>query len=165
LATPAPAVRAPAARAPTVTPPLPAFGAEARLTLDYALMGMSARPHPMRGLRRKLRRRGVRAIAELAEAGEGQVARVAGWVIAAQRPPTAKGMGFLVLEDETGRLPVACPPNLAAELHGIVRTARVVIATGRVERVRWYRSLLATALHDAANELAERRSARAGKLA
>jgi error-prone DNA polymerase len=84
---------------------------------------------------------------ELADLLAGQVARVAGWVISAQRPPTAKGMGFLVLEDETGRLPVACPPRSAAELHALVRQARVVVATGRVERVWWYRSLLALELH------------------
>ncbi|HEX9039050.1 MAG TPA: DNA polymerase III subunit alpha [Ktedonobacterales bacterium] len=145
------------APSPAAAPPLPAFDAETRLTLDYALMGMSSRPHPIHGMRRALRRRGVWTIAELAGAEAGQVARVAGWVISAQRPPTAKGMGFLVLEDETGRLPVACPPKLAAELHATVRNARALIVTGRVERVRWYRSLLALALSDVDEELAKRR--------
>jgi error-prone DNA polymerase len=124
-------------------PPLPALDAKDREALDYALLGMSARPHPMRALRRDLRRRGVRAIAELAEMPAGQVARVAGWVISAQRPPTAKGMGFLVLEDETGRLPVALPPKLATHMHALVRSGRPLIVTGHGERVRWYRSLLA----------------------
>ncbi|HEX8995172.1 MAG TPA: DNA polymerase III subunit alpha [Ktedonobacterales bacterium] len=137
LATPDPA-------APPAEPPaLPTLDAGARLALDYALLGMSARPHPMRAYRRDLRRRGVYAIAELAEVGEERVARVAGWIISAQRPPTAKGMGFLVLEDETGRLPVAMPPPLAAQLHALARGGRPLVVTGRVERVRWYRSLLA----------------------
>ncbi|HEU0027939.1 MAG TPA: OB-fold nucleic acid binding domain-containing protein, partial [Ktedonobacterales bacterium] len=134
---------APAATPPITPPPLPALDASARLALDYALLGMSPRPHPMRALRRDLRKRGVRAIAELAEIPAGQVTRVAGWVISAQRPPTAKGMGFLVLEDETGRLPVAVPPRLAAAMYPLVRGSSPLIATGRVERVRWYRSLLA----------------------
>ena len=69
--------------------------------------------------------------------------RIAGWPISAQRPPTAQGMGFLVLEDETGRLPVALPPRIAGELHRLIRTARVVAVVERVEQVRWYRSLLA----------------------
>ncbi len=60
------------------------------------------------------RRAGHRGLAEVAE---GRVVRVAGWPISAQRPPTAKGMGFVVLEDETGRLPVALPPRLAAEMY------------------------------------------------
>jgi error-prone DNA polymerase len=83
----------------------------------------------------------VRRIAELARIPEGRVVRVAGWPISAQRPPTAHGVGFLVLEDETGRLPLALPPRLAAELRRIVRDARYLIAIGRLERVRWYRSL------------------------
>jgi DNA polymerase III alpha subunit len=130
-------------------PSLPALDAEARVALDYALLGMSARPHPMRAYRRALRRSGVRAIAELAEIAEGRVAHVAGWAISAQRPPTAKGMGFLVLEDETGRLPVALPPRLAGRLHALARGGHPLIVTGRVERVRWYRSLLATAIRAA----------------
>ena len=127
-------------------PPLPALDRSERSALDYTLLGLSAQPHPMALRRRALRRRGVYTIAELGEAEEGRILRVAGWPISAQRPPTAKGMGFLVLEDETGRLPVALPPRLAAELHRVIRNARVVIVTGRVERVRWYRSLLATGL-------------------
>jgi error-prone DNA polymerase len=124
-------------------PPLPALSRDERAALDYGLLGLSAQPHPMRLLRRDLRRSGIRAIAELAELGAGRVTQVAGWAISAQRPPTAKGMGFLVLEDETGRLPVALPPRLAADLHRILRDARVVAVCGRVEHVRWYRSLLA----------------------
>jgi error-prone DNA polymerase len=130
-------------------PSLPALDAEARVALDYALLGMSARPHPMRAYRRALRRSGVHAIAELAEIDEGRLVHVAGWAISAQRPPTAKGMGFLVLEDETGRLPVALPPRLAGRLHALARGGHPLIVTGRVERVRWYRSLLATAIRAA----------------
>ncbi len=127
-------------------PALPSLDGEERVALDYQLLGLSARPHPMRLLRRELRRSGVRAIAELVDVAEGRVVRVAGWPISAQRPPTAKGMGFLVLEDETGRLPIALPPWLASELYHTIRGARAVVVTGRVESVRWCRSLLASAL-------------------
>jgi DNA polymerase III alpha subunit len=51
----------------------------------------------------------------------------------AQCPPTAKGMGFLVLEDETGRLPVAAPPQLAEQMYRRIRQTRVVAVAGRVE--------------------------------
>jgi error-prone DNA polymerase len=117
-------------------PDLPALEQEERAAWEYRTMGLSARPHPMRLLRRDLRRRGV---------------RIAGWPIAAQRPPTAKGMGFLVLEDETGRLPVAVPPQLAAQLYRRIRQARVVAVAGRLERIRWYHSLLAMDLHEIAS--------------
>jgi error-prone DNA polymerase len=145
LATPEPDSVTPTRSAATL-PALPTLGAAERAGIDYSLLGMSARAHPMRAERRNLRRRGVRAIAELAEVADRQVTRVAGWVISAQRPPTAHGMGFLVLEDETGRLPVALPPRLAAQMHALARGGCPLIITGRVERVRWYRSLLATSI-------------------
>jgi error-prone DNA polymerase len=136
----------------TLAPPpdLPALDQEQRVAWEYRVMGLSARPHPMRLLRRDLRRRGVRAISDLKDIPAGRVVRVAGWPISAQRPPTAKGMGFLVLEDETGRLPVAVPPQLAEQMYRRIRQARVVAVTGRVERVHWYRSLLAMDLRELA---------------
>ena len=158
LALAEPAADAPPSSAGVAGPPaLPALDAEALTALDYALLGMSSRPHPMRGYRRALRRCGAHTIAELAGMAEGRVAHVAGWAISAQRPPTAKGMGFLVLEDETGRLPVALPPALAARLHALARGGRPLLVTGRVERVRWYRSLLAIAVRAAPLAIPERR--------
>jgi error-prone DNA polymerase len=136
-----------ASDAPNDAPSLPALTAEERAALDFQFLGMSARPHPMRLMRRELRRTGIRPIAEVAEMPEGRVIRVAGWAISAQRPPTAKGMAFLVLEDESGRLPVALPPHLAEQMHRVIRSARVVAVAGHVERVRWYRSLLGFDLH------------------
>jgi error-prone DNA polymerase len=131
-------------------PSLPALNEEERQALDYRLLGLSARPHPLRLQRRELSRRGIRAIAELADIPAGRVVRVAGWPISAQRPPTAHGMGFVVLEDETGRLPVALPPKLAVQMHRVIRTSRVVVVSGRLERVRWYHSVLGFDLEGAA---------------
>jgi DNA polymerase III alpha subunit len=132
-------------------PDLPALDQEERAAWEYRTMGLSARLHPMRLLRRDLRRHGVRSIADLMAIPAGWMVRIAGWPISAQCPPTAKGMGFLVLEDETGRLPVAVPPQLAEQMYRRIRQARVVAVTGRVERIRWYHSLLAMDLHEIAS--------------
>jgi DNA polymerase III alpha subunit len=138
----------------TLDPPptLPALDQEERAAWEYRMMGLSARPHPMRLLRRSLRRRGVRPIADLKDIPAGCIVRVAGWPISAQRPPTAKGMGFLVIEDETGRLPVAVPPQLAEQMYRRIRQAKVVIVAGRVERISWYRSMLAMDLREYSSE-------------
>jgi error-prone DNA polymerase len=101
----------------------------------------------MRLQRPALHKRGILTIAELANVPAGRVVRVAGWPISAQRPPTAKGMGFAVIEDETGRVPVALPPQLAAELQRTIRDARYLVVVGRLERVRWYRSVLAVQVY------------------
>jgi len=124
-------------------PALPALTRFERDALDYTDLGMSPRPHPIRHERPQPDRRGVLRIADLDNVADGRIVRVAGWVISAQRPPTAHGVGFVVLEDETGRLPVAMAPTLAADLRGILRDAHYLIAVGRFERVRWYRSLWA----------------------
>jgi error-prone DNA polymerase len=92
--------------------------------------------------RRWLTAVGVLPIAQLGEMAEGQRVIVAGKVISAQRPPTAKGMAFLVLEDETGRVQVACPPAVAEALRLVLVESRFVAVSGRVERTRWHRSLL-----------------------
>jgi len=128
-------------------PVLPALDREQQSILDYRLLGLSSRPHPMRLQRPALRKRGILTIAELANVPAGRVVRVAGWPISAQRPPTAKGMGFAVIEDETGRLPVALPPQLAAEMQRTIRDARYLVVVGRLERVRWYRSVLAVQVY------------------
>jgi hypothetical protein len=54
----------------------------------------------------------------------------------------------LVLEDETGRLPVAVHPQLAKQMYRRIRQARVVVVSGRVERISWYRSMLAMELRE-----------------
>jgi hypothetical protein len=45
-------------------------------------------------------------------------------------------MGFLVIEDETGRLPIAVPPQLAEQMYRRIRQARVVAVAGCIERIR-----------------------------
>ena len=62
---------------------------------------------------------------------------------AAQRAaPSATGMGILVIEDETGRVQVACSPTVADTLRLVLAESRFVAVSGRVERTRWHRSLL-----------------------
>jgi hypothetical protein len=57
-------------------------------------------------------------------------------------------MAFLVLQDETGHLQVAIPPRVADRMYRFARHTRVVLATGRLEREKWHRSLLALSLFD-----------------
>jgi error-prone DNA polymerase len=123
-------------------PPLPLLSLQHEVEWDLATQGLSARPHPMSFRRRWLDAVGVVPIARLADMTAGQRVIVAGKVISAQRPPTAKGMGFLVLEDETGRIQVACPPRVAETLRLVLVESSFVAVSGRLERMRWHRSLL-----------------------
>ena len=59
--------------------------------------------------------------------------RVAGMVTARQRPATAKGVVFMLLEDEHGVINLIVPPPVAERCRMAVRAAGFVIARGRLE--------------------------------
>jgi error-prone DNA polymerase len=71
---------------------------------------------------------------------------VAGLVTHRQAPPTARGVVFLSLEDETGMLNVICPPHVWARHRRIAATAPALLVYGRIERTGGAVNLLATAL-------------------
>lgn len=75
---------------------------EERLMADFASTGLTLGPHPMAHHREKLDDAGIIPAPELRRAADGAYARIAGAVIARQRPGAASGFIFLSLEDETG---------------------------------------------------------------
>jgi error-prone DNA polymerase len=92
--------------------PLSRMTDEERLVADFRGTGLTVGPHPMAYRRAELKQRGVRAAIELAKLPDGTRVRVAGAVIARQRPGTAKGFVFLSLEDETGIANAIITPQL-----------------------------------------------------
>ncbi len=75
--------------------------------------------------------------------------RVADLPFSAQRPPTARRYGFRVREGASGRLPIALAAMLADQMHRVIRSSRIILVIGRVERVRCYRSVLGFELQQA----------------
>ena len=73
---------------------------------------MSTGPHPMTYCREALSKLQVKRACDLSRVRDGQYTRVAGCVIARQRPRTAKAFVFLSLEDETGISNVIVNPDL-----------------------------------------------------
>ena len=67
--------------------------------------------HPVAHIRAALDARQVLTAAAARSADDGAVVAVAGLVTHRQRPPTARGVVFLSLEDETGMVNVICPPR------------------------------------------------------
>jgi len=92
--------------------PLRPMTPDERLRADYGGMGLTVGPHPMELRRAALASRGVLPATALVPALDGRQVRVAGMVIARQRPGTAKGFVFLMLEDETGIANVIVRPDL-----------------------------------------------------
>jgi len=100
--------------------PLPPMTDEERLVADFRGTGLTAGPHPMAYRRADMKKRGIRAAIELAKLPDGAQVRVAGAVIARQRPGTAKGFVFLSLEDETGIANAIITPQLFEQDHTVV---------------------------------------------
>ena len=92
--------------------PLRPMNHEERLVADFRGTGMTVGPHPMAYHRAKMQTMGVRTAIELSGVRNGQNVRIAGGVIARQRPGTAKGFVFLSLEDETGVANAIVTPDL-----------------------------------------------------
>jgi error-prone DNA polymerase len=119
---------------PTVaTPPLPEQSVWERLLSDYRSTGLSTGVHPLALLRPELPR-GTLSSVDLPGARNGSRVAVAGMVVARQRPPTANGVTFLLLEDEHGQLNVIVMPPLYAKNRALVRGEPIMLARGRLQR-------------------------------
>jgi error-prone DNA polymerase len=97
---------------PDTTSPLDPMTHEERLVADFRGTGVTVGPHPMAYHRSHMEKLRVRQAIELPNLQQGKRIRVAGSVIARQRPGTAKGFVFLSLEDETGVANVIVTPTL-----------------------------------------------------
>ncbi len=100
---------------------------------DYRALGWSLRGHPVALLRARLSSP-TTPVAALARIRPGTRVACAGLVISRQRPASAKGLIFLLLEDETGTANAVVYPDVLAALRAVVLHARFVLLRGRLER-------------------------------
>jgi error-prone DNA polymerase len=115
--------------------PLLQMTAEERLVADFLGTGMTVGPHPLAYHRAALRVAGVRMASELPKLPDGLRVRVAGAVIARQRPGTAKGFVFLSLEDETGIANAIITPQLFEKDHTVVVRHPYLLIEGRLQNL------------------------------
>ncbi|MGP8172982.1 MAG: DNA polymerase III subunit alpha [Terracidiphilus sp.] len=113
--------------------PLQQMTTDERLTADYAGTGLTTGPHPMAYHRETLRQDGILSAEELAQGHSNQPVRIAGCVIARQRPGTAKGFVFLSLEDETGIANVILAPDVFERDRTVVTRARFLLIEGLLQ--------------------------------
>ena len=102
--------------------------------LDYFATGVSINGHPMHHMRARLRSAGVVDSQGLRELSGGESIIVAGLVTIRQRPASANGTIFLLLEDEWGFINVVVPSFLVDEFSEVVKFATFVLVQGRFEK-------------------------------
>ena len=145
------------------------------MVADYATTGLTLGPHPLALLRPSLT--GTVSCRDLEDLPHEARVRIGGLVVARQRPGTAKGIVFILLEDEFGTINLIVPPPVYERHRLTVRSEPLILAEGRLERLPiaggainvYVRDLrpLVSADEDGAGviELAERRAAAAAAAA
>ena len=131
---------------PTVdTPELRDLTRWERMLADYRETGLSVGDHPLALLRSHLPP-GTLTSLELHEARHGAQVAYAGLAIARQRPATANGIVFMLLEDEHGQVNLIVPPAVYERHRAIVRSEPLLLVHGRFERVERNRNVLVSSL-------------------
>lgn len=118
-----------AAGAPRLAP----LGSWGEAIADYRSIGMTLGEHPMALMRAELGPEVARS-ADLGRLPDRVTVEVAGMVVARQRPETANGVVFILLEDERGTVNLVVPPPVYERRRALVRTAPLLRARGRLER-------------------------------
>ncbi len=114
------------------TPELPSLGPWERIVADYRTTGITLGEHPMGLMRPGLAPEVLRS-GDLGRIRDGARVKVAGMVVARQRPATANGVVFMLLEDERGTINLIVPPPVVEHCRLAVRTSGFVQAAGKLE--------------------------------
>jgi error-prone DNA polymerase len=117
----------------TAVPAFPPLDPGEAIAWDYRTSSHSVRGHPMASLRSALRRQGLYDAKTVQATSSGTTVRYAGIVTHRQRPPTASGVTFMTLEDETGFVNLVIWDRVFQEFSVLVRTASLLGVTGTVE--------------------------------
>ena len=112
---------------------------------DYRQTNLSVGVHPLELLRPHLPEH-VLSSRQLRERRHKEQVTVAGMAVARQRPSTAKGVVFMLIEDELGHVNLIVPPAVYERFRAVVRGEPLLLARGRFERVGRNQNVLVSEL-------------------
>ncbi len=113
---------------------LPAASEGEEVVFDYAAMGLTLRRHPLSILRNQLSKLRLLTAAQMHDLPSGKLVRACGIVTARQQPPTAKGVVFITLEDETGSVNVIVWKSVREKQRAQVLKSRLLAVYGVWQR-------------------------------
>src|SRR5256714_1378975 len=127
---------------PTVaTPELPQPTVWERMLADYRTTSLSVGVHPLELLRPHLPR-GTLSSEQLRGLQHGESVRLAGLVVARQRPAAADGVVFMLLEDELTQVNLIVLPQVYERFRAVVRSEPLLLVRGRYEHSDRNRNIL-----------------------
>jgi len=118
------------------TPILPSPTRRESMASELAMTGISVTGHPLCFARERLRKMGVMVRSQLDPLPDGRRVRVAGVVIARQRPPTKSGQTviFITLEDETGLIEVTVFERIYQRWGKVIFSSNALIVDGILQK-------------------------------
>lgn len=102
--------------------------------IDYHAVGLSLNGHPMDVARARLKKGGAVDSRDIESIPSGRIITVAGLVTIRQRPSTANGTIFLLLEDEHGFINVIVPAKLVPDNEEAVKHSTFILVRGKLEK-------------------------------
>src|SRR4051794_20491922 len=127
---------------PTVaTPELPEPTVWERMLTDYRTTSLSVGVHPLELLRPHLPP-GTVSSTQLRGLEHGANIQLAGLVVARQRPATANGVVFMLLEDELAQVNLIVLPQVYERYRAVVRSEPLLLVRGRYEHSDRNRNVL-----------------------
>jgi len=111
----------------------PDLGPTDRMVAEYRMLHFSAALHPLSLLRDRLPS-GTVTTDRLPDLPQHADVRVAGLVTARQRPGTAKGYVFVLMEDESGPVNVIVKPDIYEKCRSVVRMEPFLAVRGRLQK-------------------------------
>jgi error-prone DNA polymerase len=109
---------------------VPPFAAMAPLEIaewDFNTLSLTTGPHPVAFQRARLAALGAVPIARLPQLLPGRSVIIGGTVDVRMRPPTARGMAFITLRDESGAVQTAIPPAVFNRFERVMRQSALLL--------------------------------------
>ncbi len=100
---------------------------------DFAASEHSTRGHPLTPLRAELSSRRWPSARQLQKFGDGRRVEYVGMVICRQHPPTAGGVTFMTLEDETGFVNLVIWAQVFEQYAVVARTSSLLGVSGKLQ--------------------------------
>ncbi|MFP3879632.1 MAG: DNA polymerase III subunit alpha [Dehalococcoidia bacterium] len=113
---------------------LPNFTELEEMKADYKVQGLSTKYHPLQVLRKDISEDGLLKSSELAQIAPNTWVRLAGYVVARQRPATAKGFVFLTVEDEDGMVNVIVRPHVYKKYRQTFKLEPLILVEGTIQK-------------------------------
>ncbi len=121
-----------------------------RMADEYRVLGLSVLHHPLGLLRHKLPP-GMSTTRDLKQLPDGAKVFIAGLIVCRQRPGTAKGITFLLLEDEFDLVNIVVYPDLYEKQRLHIRSTPLLIVEGKLQLANNNINIVAERVHPIEN--------------